>query len=125
MRISIICINLPNSIMKDYYGKYFIAEKPNFKVAPHIKLLLGRHCYLLPTGCGFSKSMHQHTFDSGYNPADVYKCEAYMVTYAYTFYFLWFRLHIAFRERKMSSSLMQTFRATDKSKSTIEDFISK
>jgi hypothetical protein len=111
------------TIMKSYYGKYLIIEKPSFtNNFPKIKLLLSKHCYLLPTGNGFSKSMHEHRFEGGYG-SDVYACQAFMVTYAYTIFFLWFRLHIEFVERKMCKSLMQNFRPTDKSKTTIEDVL--
>lgn len=109
--------------MKTFFNR-FIIEKPKFNNAPKIKFGLDSHCYLLPTGCGFSKSMAEHRFEGGYG-SDVYKCQFFMVTYAYTIFFLWFRFHIEFNQRSknMGSSYMQIFKPTDKSKTTIKDIL--
>lgn len=104
--------------------RWLIIEKPQFNRAPKIKLSLSKYCYLLPTGCGTSKALHEHKWQQGYG-SDIYKCQAQWVTFNYTYLFLWLRVDIAMWESKkgMGCSLMQNFKPTDKSKSTIEDFI--
>ncbi len=109
--------------MKNPFRKVII-EKPQFNNIPKVKIGIDSHCYLLPTGNGFSKSMAEHKWQSGYG-SDVYKCQFYMITYAYTIFFLWFRFHIEFKQRSegMGNQLVQVFKPTDKSKTTIEDIL--
>lgn len=106
---------------------WLIVEKPSFNksIIPTIKISAIKYCYLLPTGCGFSKSVSELKFNSDYsdNKKDVYDCKSLMITYAYTFFFLWFRLHISFKEKEMSSSLMERFKPLDKSLKSLEEFL--
>lgn len=109
--------------MKRFFG-LFIYEKPQFNRLI-LKFSMSKYCYLVPTGNSFSKSMAEHCYHS--HDADgkqVDKYDTYLVTYAYTIFFLWFRMHIEFKhDTWQRGQLMQNYDYKDKSKSTVEDFI--
>lgn len=109
--------------MKRFFNR-FIIEKPNFQRLS-LKWAFSGHCYLLPTGNAFSKSMAEHCYHS--HDADgkqIDKYHTYLVTYAYTIFFLWFRLHISFKHDSwQKGQLMQNYNPTDKSKTFIEDIL--
>lgn len=105
---------------------WLVIERPQFNRSPKFKLSFSKYCYLFPTGCGNSKSLHQHTLQNEYTP-DVYKCQAQWVTSRYRYFFLWLRLDISVFESTegMGSSLMQKFKPADKSKTTIDQFLNQ
>lgn len=102
-----------------------IIEKPQFNKAPKFKFGVSKYCYLFPTGCGHSKSMSELKFKSEYSgkKSDVYESTAYMVTFMYTYYFLWFRLNISISQDKLSSSFMARFQPHSNSEKYIEDIL--
>lgn len=103
----------------------FIIEKSQFNNFPKIRIKLDKYCYIFPTGNGFSKSMAELKFNSAYSSMkeDAYDSQSYMVTYAYTVFFLWLRIHIAFKEKKMGSSILKKVLPLSKSEKFIEDII--
>jgi len=108
-----------------FIPNWLLIEKPQFNNFPKIRFTASRYCYLLPTGCGTSKSVSELKYNSGYSTpqSTAYTAQAYMITHAYTIFFLWFRCHIAFRERKMSSSIMQKVNPLSKSEKSIDDLL--
>lgn len=114
--------------MKKYFKRLiglFIIEKPNFSRFEKFKFSLSKYCYLLPTGCATSKSMAEfcyHGFDG--EGKQINKADFYLVTYAYDFYFLWFRLHVRFKhDQWVKKQLFQKYNPLDKSKTFIEDIL--
>ena len=110
--------------LKRFLG-LFIAEKPNFSRFEKFKFSLSKYCYLLPTGCATSKAMAEHCFHSfDGDRKEVVKFDTYLVTYAYDFFFLWFRLHVRFKhDTWVKGQFMQKYDPRDKSKTTIEEFL--
>lgn len=103
----------------------FIIEKSQFNKAPRLEFSLSKYCYLLPTGCGHSKSMHELRYKSEYSgsKSDVYSATAYLVTFMYTYYFLWFRLTIGIQQEKMSSGFYAKFEPHSKSDKYVDNFL--
>lgn len=106
---------------------WLIIEKPSFTRFDKFKFSISKYCYLLPTGCAESKSMAEfcyHSFDAEGKQVD--KADFYLVTFGYQFFFLWFRLHVRFKhDNWVKNQLYQKFNYKDKSKTTIDDILTK
>lgn len=104
--------------------RLFIFEKPVFNRFPKLRLTTSKYCYVFPTGNGTSKSVAELKYNSSYSKPkeDVYDATFYMITYSYTVFFLWFRLHIEFYQNKMSEGMYSKFDKNKTSGKTVTDY---